>query len=142
MRPDELVALAVTPVVQVMERRVLVMTPGTPARVAARALANAGRCHALLVDDGRLLGVIGEEDLALMTGTAPVGSQVAGPPTCIEATASVVEAATIIVEQDLCCLPVVSDDRVVGVISAADIREAAGLGGEDAGAAPPPAELN
>ena len=93
--------------------------------------------HMPVVQGGRLLGVVSERDLlraslssltdfqeeahrAFLHGVE-IGRVMSSPPVVIHPDASVEEAAKLMAERKIGCLPVVEEDRLLGLITETDV---------------------
>jgi acetoin utilization protein AcuB len=103
----------------------LVLVQATTTRLRAIEIANASRIHHLLVvDDGRLTGVVCICDLRGETGDDDlVANRTNYCPWVIEEDASLAEAAALMAQQKIGCLPVVRDRELRGIITRSDFRQ-------------------
>lgn len=134
----------------VMTTAVLTTTPATPLRDAALVLAREGISGLPVLDEGgAVVGVFSEADVIAKEGIAPrregllhwllepgdpwleerleattVGEAMSAPPVTIRPASSLAEAATLMLEEGVNRLPVVDDDRLVGIVSRADLVRA------------------
>jgi CBS domain-containing protein len=114
------------PVAAHMTRDLLVVGPdealsGVIARMAER---NVGAV--LVLDDGRLVGILTERDvLRAVAGAvdlaAPVSSRMTHAPDTIESSDSVEHAAVLMIHGGFRHLPVVEEDAPVGILSIRDL---------------------
>jgi CBS domain-containing protein len=90
---------------------------------AARALAHQRGVHHLLVTDGKeLLGVLGRHELAGAPGSDLVSDWMSVPVFTIAHDATLAEAALIMAEAGVSCLPVRKGEVVVGILSRSDLE--------------------
>jgi acetoin utilization protein AcuB len=114
------------------------MTPG-PVTVAPQATVAAARSamrrgrfrHLPVVAAAELVGVVAHGDLAAPPGAPPeaaesladrpVAEVMSGEPVTVGPDEPVEVAARLLVEHRIGCLPVVGDDRVVGILTESDL---------------------
>lgn len=107
------------------------ITPDTTAREAAQTLKTENIGSLPIVEDGRLVGVITDRDLALRViaegrdANTPVGEIASKDLVTIDPQQSLEEAARLMAERQVRRLPVVEEDgRLAGVLAQADIAQA------------------
>jgi acetoin utilization protein AcuB len=104
---------------------------------AQRVMADHGVAWVPVVEDGRLVGLVGDEDLAsawpspattLTVGeatyrlsTVPVSAIMRPDPPVLVADTPLAEAAMLLRDEGLGALPVVEQGRLVGLLSADDL---------------------
>lgn len=98
--------------------------PRTLVADAARMMSERAISHVLVIDGSSLLGVACVCDLDGAGTNAEIGGCMSAPPVVIDAGASVFEAARLMIEQGVSCLPVMRAGGVVGVVTASDLRRA------------------
>lgn len=104
-------------VAEVMGTELFTLTPDTVVGSALR-LATAKRVrHFLVIEEGSLTGIVCQEDLRLARESALVGECMSSPVLCIGPETTLKEAADIMVENAVSCLPVVTGAFLVGVIT-------------------------
>lgn len=134
---------------EIMTRGAITVGPETPLRELARLLTERQISGAPVVDaEGRCIGVVSEADILVKQLSRPVsrrlplewllgeshdaaelrrraattaGEAMTSPPITIAPDRPIREAATIMVERDVNRLPVVSDARVVGIVTRSDL---------------------
>lgn len=123
-----------------MTTRVLTVSPETSVSQAIALMKDKRIKHLPVVDDGRLRGVISDSDLKYFIASRCLQSGAGDVKALINATpvkdimsktvsssrpqAPVEEAAKTMHELKISCLPVVSDERVVGIITRSDVYRA------------------
>lgn len=136
-------------VAELMTSDVVTVRPGTPLREAAVLLATKKISGLPVVDDdGHVVGVLSEADILVKAGGATrghrllgwllesdvdledkiaartVGDAMSAPALTIEADRRVHEAAKLMAAEGVNRLPVVEKDRLVGIITRADVVRA------------------
>lgn len=104
--------------------------PGTSAQATARMMKAEDVGSLPLVEDGRLVGMITDRDLAirvLAEGAAaetPVGEIASRDVVTIDPQQSLEEAARLMAEHQVRRLPVVEEDgKLVGIVAQADVAQ-------------------
>ena len=93
--------------------------------VEAAGLAEFEGVHHLLVMKGPdLVGVVCEYDLILAGPAAVVRDCMSAPPCCIDEAATVADAAQVMRDRAVGCLPVVAGGSVLGIVTRGDLRRA------------------
>jgi len=117
----------------IMRSPAVSIPPDTTLQDAYRTMQEKGFRHLLVVDGGRLAGVITDRDLRLATSAlAPApfapGSLVSDAmtrrPLTTDPSDPVEDAARTMRERKIGCLPVLEDDRVVGIVTGLDLLDA------------------
>ncbi|WP_022799153.1 acetoin utilization AcuB family protein [Thermus islandicus] len=118
----------------VMRHPVLTVGPETPLEAAYRLLLERGIRHLPVVEGGRVVGVVTDRDLRLAMshlhpggprpGTTPVAEVMARPPLTAHPFDPVEEAARLMRERKIGCLPVLEEERLVGIITGIDLLDA------------------
>jgi acetoin utilization protein AcuB len=117
----------------IMRSPVVSVSPGTTLADAYRTMREKAFRHLPVVDGGRLVGVVTDRDLRLATSALapapfPADSSVSAvmcpEPLTADAEDAVEDAARVMRERKIGCLPVVEDGRVVGIITGIDLLDA------------------
>ena len=119
-----------------MSRDVVALAPQATAGEALALCRERRIRHLPVLDDGRLVGIVSDRDLRSATPALgdPRRAEALGRIVVSEVMASEVatarpddpieEAANVMREKKIGCLPVVEDESVVGIISSSDVMEA------------------
>ena len=109
-------------------QRVVTMSPMTPVSSAAREMMERRIGAVLIVDDGTLQGIFTERDALVRVlaqsrdpQTTLVAEVMTRDPDTIGPDETVVHALSIMNERGYRHLPVVDDDRIVGIVSIRDL---------------------
>jgi CBS domain-containing protein len=120
-----------TTVRDVMSSELVVVAPSTTVQHAARGMYARGTGSSLVMEDGRLVGIFTERDiLRALSGTSDAGrsslvrDRMTPDPECIAPGATVGEALDRMLSGGFRHLPVVEEDRVVGMVSMRDLAGA------------------
>lgn len=108
-----------------MSRDVITVPPSATVADALDTLnANAIR-HLPVVDGGRVVGILSDRDLRLALTDRPddasVSDVMSKDPLTVPPDAPVEDAAHLLVEHSVGCLPVVDDGELVGILTASDL---------------------
>jgi predicted transcriptional regulator len=104
-------------VAEVMGTELFTLTPDTVVGSALRLAANKRIHHFLVIEDGSLTGIVCQADLQQARTSALVGECMSSPVLCIGPETTLKEAADIMHENSVGCLPVVTGAFLVGVIT-------------------------
>jgi predicted transcriptional regulator len=124
-------------VAEVMGTELFTLTPDTVVGSALRLAANKRIHHFLVIEDGSLTGIVCQADLQQARTSALVGECMSSPVLCIGPETTLKEAADIMQENSVGCLPVVTGAFLVGVIT----RDKLVRMGVEAEEAPAPPEV-
>lgn len=117
----------------IMRSPVVGVPPATTLADAYRRMREKGIRHLPVLDGERLVGVVTDRDLRLATSVLapvpfPADSSVAAvmcaEPLTADAQDAVEDAARVMRERKIGCLPVVEDGRVIGIITGIDLLDA------------------
>ncbi|MGH2723385.1 MAG: CBS domain-containing protein [Actinomycetota bacterium] len=115
---------------EVMTRSILSVDPSTTVAEAATVMGERAAGSALVMRDDRLLGIFTERDIVRALGqhfdaaTHAVADWMTPDPVTVGADTTVEEALDTMLGRGFRHLPVVEDDRVVGVVSLRDLSRA------------------
>ena len=116
-------------VAEVMGTELYTLTPDTVVASARRLAFDNGIDHLLVLENGTLAGIVCKDDLRFAARNALVSECMSSPVLCIAPDTTLREAAQIMIEQDVSCLPVVTGTFLVGMVTR-DALATAGLGQE------------
>lgn len=117
-----------------METRVVTIGPGEPASVAWSRMRGRRIGHLVVTENGRVVGVVTEQDLDGRNGAAIRRQQLVGDlmtSRVVSATPKTTlrRAATLMRRNSIGCLPVLDRGRLVGIVTATDVLEELGRTG-------------
>ena len=121
---------------ELMTREVLSVAPEDTLGQAAEAMVERGVGSAVVSDYGRLIGILTERDLLravagrVHSSEARVREWMTVDPVTASVSTGLEEAARTMLEQGFRHLPVVEDDRPVGIVSIRDVVEWTTLRGD------------
>lgn len=104
-------------VAEVMGTELFTLTPDTVVGSALRLAATKRIHHFLVIEEGSLTGIVCQDDLRTARQGALVGECMSSPVLCIGPETTLKEAADIMEENAVGCLPVVTGAFLVGVIT-------------------------
>jgi CBS domain-containing protein len=117
-RPMEVLAQAGScRVTEVMGTELFTLTPDTVVASAQRLAFDNGIDHLLVLDGGTLTGIVCGEDLRTAARDSLVGEFMTSPVLCISPETTLDEAAEIMEEHGVSCLPVVTGTSLVGIVT-------------------------
>jgi len=116
-----------------MQRRVIELRADAPLRCAIETMLFQRSVHGCVLEDGRLIGILSDHDVRralpspltgfgwaeyeLALGTITVGQAMTRCPTTVTPATPMREAVYMMLERSIRALPVVSHDRVVGILT-------------------------
>jgi CBS domain-containing protein len=112
---------------EIMQRDVLAVAPEDTLGFAAEQMADRGVGASVVLDYGRLIGILSERDILravagrVHSSEARVREWMTADPVTASPSSSPEEAARIMIEQGFRHLPVVEDDQAVGIVSIRDV---------------------
>jgi CBS domain-containing protein len=108
-------------------QRVISVAPEVSVHKAAVVMTQANCGSVLVMQDGKMLGIVTERDLmtrvlakALDPAATPVASVMTRNPRCVPPETTVSDAVVIMIERGFRHLPVESGGKIIGVFSARD----------------------
>ena len=122
-----------TRVSEIMTKDVLLLDADDPIREAEKTFRNHFLRHAPVMSDGELVGMLSIVDLNNRQEsneeaegdphfiTARVEQLMTPDPVSIQSDSTIREVATLFMENEFHAIPVLEDDRIVGIISTTDI---------------------
>ena len=114
---------------EVMTRGLLELGETTPLVDAAAAMTERRVGSALVVDDGRLIGIVTERDVLRAVGSGDVGGQVGDwmtrHPETVDADESTQQAAVVMIHGGFRHLPVLDGGKPCGIVSIRDLMRVA-----------------
>lgn len=111
----------------------LSLPPETPLLEAAEFLRTHSIRHLPLVREGRLCGIVSDRDIKLATPSPldpnpaydrPVSTIMNADVITITPAHTIVDAVRLMRRRKISCLPVISEDRLVGIITDTDVLDA------------------
>ncbi len=112
-------------IADVMSRDLLVVERGISLLDAARQMHDRRVGAVVVLDDGRLVGILTERDVLRAVATErvglTVGESMTHAPDTVEQTESTGHAAALMIHGGFRHLPVTQDDDVVGIVSIRDL---------------------
>ncbi len=118
---------------EIMRRPVTVIEAATPLGEAFRQLQARGFRHLPVVDRGRLVGIVTDRDLRLATSSLSPAPRTALEPVSLVMTSPVLtadpldpveDAARIMRDRKIGCLPVLDGSDLVGILTGMDLLDA------------------
>jgi len=118
---------------EMMRRPVTVISGGATLGEACELFQTRGFRHLPVVDQGRLVGILTDRDLRFATSSLcqsprtakdPVSSAMSSPPLTADPLDPVEDAARIMREHKIGCLPVVDGSELVGILTGMDLLDA------------------
>ena len=115
------------PLRELMSRDLLTVVPEDTLGEAAEKMAGKGVGAALVMDAGRLVGILTERDLLaavaarVQTSEAPVREWMTESPLTVPEATSIERAASIMVTRGFRHLPIVDGERSIGIVSLRDV---------------------
>jgi len=118
-----------------MVTNVKTITPNEPAENVARLMVVHGIHHVVVMDSGKVVGVVSERDLGgrrspkKLTGVS-VRDVMSRQLVSSTPTATVRQAANLFRGRGIGCLPILEDGKLRGIVTTADLLELIGRGSD------------
>jgi acetoin utilization protein AcuB len=118
---------------EIMRKPVTVIPVGTTIGEADQILLSRGFRHLPVVDQGRLVGILTDRDIRFTTSSLcqtprsagdPVSLAMSSPPLTADPLDPVEDAARIMRENKIGCLPVLDGSELVGILTGMDLLDA------------------
>jgi len=111
---------------EIMSEAVETVKPEAPAEAAYERMRKSGVHHLVVVEAGRVLGVISERDLGGRRGPSvrrdrTVWDLMTAPAICASPDTTIQQAANLLRGRSIGCLPVLDGVKVVGVVTITDV---------------------
>jgi acetoin utilization protein AcuB len=121
----------------IMSSPVETIEASVPVETAWNRMQERGIHHLVVTQDGKAAGILSARDLSGPRGVAlrwagTAGELMATPIVTAAPTTTVREAANLLRGRAIGCLPVVSGERIVGIVTITDLLELIGRGQEKA----------
>jgi acetoin utilization protein AcuB len=116
---------------QVMKKRVESVSPGETAEAAWTRMRARRIRHLVVMDAGHVVGVVSDRDLAgsgALRKAETVGDVMSVPVATGYPEMTLRQAANQLRGRSIGCLPVLEDDRLVGIVTTTDLLELLGRG--------------
>ncbi len=117
----------------VMSTRIETVSPGEAAAGALARMRQMRIRHLVVVEGGKVVGVLSDRDvenLGSMGNVETVEDLMSGPVVTAPAKMTVRQAANLLRGRSIGCLPVFSDNRLVGIVTTTDLLDLIGRGVE------------
>ena len=124
MRPRERLGQASGLVSHVLKAAVPTVSPDDSVREVRRRCRRSRAHHLLVLDQGTLVGILCRCDLEEAAAEATIGDCMSLPVLTIRADATLSEAAALMSEFEVGCLPVVMGGLILGVLSEEEMSRA------------------
>ncbi|HEX5959902.1 MAG TPA: CBS domain-containing protein [Rhodanobacteraceae bacterium] len=118
---------------EIMSTEVITAAPDETADVAWARMQRARIRHLVVLEGGRMVGMLSERDLGGRRGAATrrgrsIGELMSGSPALATPDMTLRQAANLMRGRMVGSLPVLVDDRVVGIVTATDVLDELGRG--------------
>ena len=106
---------------QIMQSNLVTVTSRASLAEARSLTSRRGIRHVLVVDDGRLVGIVSDRDLKATRGEPVVGDIMTRGVITVAPDAPVEEAGRVMVSEQISALPVMLGARLVGIVTETDV---------------------
>lgn len=106
---------------QIMQSTLVTVASQTTLTEARRLTRQRGIRHLVVVDGGRLVGIISDRDLKGATGEGPVGDIMTRGVITVAPNAAVEDVGRLMVGEKISALPVMRGDRPIGIVTETDV---------------------
>jgi predicted transcriptional regulator len=120
-------------VLDIMTAKVLTVSPDALVGDASKLAADRGINHLVVLDNEKPVGVVCVCDLDTASPYAPVSQTMSVPAVTVGVQVTLPDAARILRERRVGCLPVTESGKLVGIVSRSDLRRE-GIADEEFGA--------
>ena len=126
---DAALNLMGTPIRALIRREPVTLPPDTPIREAAKVMRDGRISSALLVQDGRLFGLITDRDLRNrvlaqdVDPARPVADIATLAPMTLQASSPAFEALLLMARHNIHHVPVMDGERIAGMLTATDLTQ-------------------
>ena len=115
-----------------MSRNPVTVSPEVPVKQVIRLMRAQGIRHVLVMEGARLAGIVSDRDVrrllldeeSRVCPGSPVGHLMSVGPVTVAPEAPLTEAARGMLDMKIGALPVVEDDRPIGILTKSDVLEA------------------
>jgi acetoin utilization protein AcuB len=112
----------------VMSKDVVSIGPAATVAEARERLRTTGINHLVIVDARRVAGVIAAKDIVRADDEQPLAEVMSRDVVTIEPDATLRHAAGVMRGRDVGCLPVVDQERLIGIVTTSDLLTALAKG--------------
>ncbi len=112
----------------VMSKKVVSIAPKATISAAREILRTDEIDHLVVIDGKKIVGVVSGRDLARAVDEQPVESAMTRDVVTIEPEATLRHAAGVMRGRAVGCLPVVDDERLIGIVTTSDLLTALAKG--------------
>lgn len=117
----------------IMHTKVETVSPRASGAAALEQMRRAGIRHLVVCDGKRVVGVLSERDVATMGSLGQVetvGEIMSSPAVTCSPDRTLRQAVNLLRGRSIGCLPIVEDEKVVGIVTTTDVLDLVGAGAE------------